>query len=232
MRAAKKAAARHALEFVKKGMTLGLGSGSTAEIFIALLGRKIQDGLAVKGGVPTSERAAEAARRAGVPLLSLSECASVDLIVDGADEIDPDLNLVKGRGGALLLEKIVAFEAKRMIVIADQTKPVAALQGSPLPIEVPPFFTDKPPQQIADCLARHAKKKPVLALRKNDKGETRATDAGNLIYDCHMGGLDAPKILAEQLDRLPAIVEHGLFIGLADAVIIGEKDGTTRILKN
>ena len=229
---AKRAAARAALDFVKEGMVLGLGSGSTAEIFIESLQEKLASGLRLKGAVATSKRTQMLAAERGIPLLPLHEAGVIHLVIDGADEIDPQCNLIKGLGGALLLEKIVAWQSQEMIVIADDSKEVPAL-GSlvPLPIEVPPFLEEGLPSQIARALHEHAGAPLSITIRRDQDGGVIKTDGGNVIYDCQMGVIKNPKDLAKRLDSIPSILSHGLFIGLASRAIIGKNDGDVRILK-
>ena len=222
--AAKRAAAARALDFVTHGMRLGLGTGSTAEAFVTLLGARVADGLAVIG-VPTSERTGELARRLKIPLATLDEEPELDLTIDGADEYDPALRLIKGGGGALLREKITATASKRMIVIADASKEVAVLGRFPLPVEVNRFGLAVTHAAIvreaASCGCEGA-----VALRQAG-GADYLTDGGHLILDCHFGKIHDPEALAERLNAIPGVVEHGLFIGIASAVIRAAPEGVT-----
>lgn len=218
--AQKKIAAARALEHVEAGMKLGLGSGSTAEIFVELLGSKVRGGLKLTC-VPTSEKTALLARKQGITLAALDDLAPLDLTVDGADEADRDLNLIKGGGGMLLREKLVAAASRRMIVIADESKLVDRLGKFPLPVEVVAFGHKATAARLADVLAGlgYSSSKAPLTLRSRE-GETFRTDNGNVIYDCALGAItDAPK-LAARLDGVPGVVEHGLFIGLATTLLI------------
>jgi ribose 5-phosphate isomerase A len=219
----KQQAASRALEFVKSGMRLGLGTGSTAKHFVELLGARVRGGLDVVG-VPTSEATRADALRCGIALTTLGEIDRLDLTVDGADEIDPHLNLIKGGGGALLREKIVAAASDRMIVIADDSKWVEALGRFPLPIEVMPFGLGATQRAIgkafADCGISGQ-----IALRKGRDGHVFVTDGGHWIVDAHLGRIaDAPR-LAQSLAPIPGVVEHGLFIGLASMAILAGPQG-------
>jgi ribose 5-phosphate isomerase A len=222
---AKRAAAARALDFVEQGMRLGLGTGSTAEAFVEQLGPKVARGLKVVG-VPTSERTARLARSLDIPLTTLEEEPSLDLTVDGADEFDASLRLIKGGGGALLREKITATASTRMIVIADISKKVATLGRFPLPVEVNRFGLGVTRIAIAREAARCGCAGDII-LRYEPSGEAYATDGGHLILDCHFGRIDQPEELAARLNAVPGVVEHGLFIGIASAVIVAAADGVT-----
>lgn len=215
--AAKRAAAARALDFVAPGMRLGLGTGSTANAFVELLGARVAEGLKITG-VPTSERTAALATRLKIPLATLDELPELDLAIDGADEFDARLRLVKGGGGALLREKITASAAARMIVIADATKEVETLGRFPLPVEVNLFGLKVTHAAIARESAR-AGCQGDIRLRMLDTGTPYLTDGGHAILDCHFGHIDAPEELADRLVAIPGVVEHGLFIGMARAVI-------------
>jgi ribose 5-phosphate isomerase A len=219
----KRQAAARALEHVRGGMKLGLGTGSTAKHFVELLGARVREGLEVIG-VPTSEATRQDAIRCGVRLTTLDDIDHLDLTVDGADEVDPALNLIKGGGGALLREKIVAAASDRMIVIADETKWVETLGRFPLPIEVIPFGLGA---------TRHAIEKVFvncgvsgqMGLRKGRDGHVFVTDGGHWIVDAHLGRIpDAPR-LAQSLASIPGVVEHGLFIGLATTAMLAGANG-------
>lgn len=222
----KKAAAAVALEFVEPGMRLGLGTGSTASWFVRLLAEKVKDGLDVVG-VPTSEATANLARSLGVKLITLDDVAGLDLTVDGADEFDGELNLIKGGGGALLREKIVAADSRRMVVITDETKRVETLGAFPLPIEVVTFGASATIRAIAEA-ARRTGHAGALAFRQSG-GERFVTDQGNWIVDASFRQISAPEALATALGRIPGVVEHGLFIGLASTVIVAGASGITRL---
>ena len=221
--AQKRAAAARALDFVRSGMRLGLGTGSTARHFVELLGERVRGGLKVVG-VPTSLATEADAERCGIPLTTLDETPELDLTVDGADEIGPDLTLIKGGGGALLREKIVAAASARMIVIADASKWVAALGRFPLPIEVAPFGLGATRRAIEKALTGLGQT-GSLTLRKTSDGHPFVTDGGHRIIDAALFRLDDPKAIAHALAGIPGVMEHGLFIGLAHAAIVAGPDG-------
>ncbi len=219
----KRQAAARALEFVADGMKLGLGTGSTAKHFVELLGMRVRDGLNVVG-VPTSEAMRADAIRCGIALTTLDDVDRLDLTVDGADEVDPSLNLIKGGGGALLREKIVAAASDAMIVIADESKWVDALGRFPLPIEIIPFGLKATQRAMARAFAESGVSGQML-LRKGKDGHVFVTDGGHWIVDAHLGRItDAPR-LAALLNAIPGVVEHGLFIGLASTVILAGSQG-------
>ena len=221
--AMKRQAAARALDFVRPGMRLGLGTGSTARHFVELLGDRVRAGLDVVG-VPTSEATASDARRAGIPMTTLEETPRLDLTVDGADEIGPDLALIKGGGGALLREKIVASASADMIVIADDTKLVPALGAFPLPIEVVPFGLAA--TELAIGRALEWLSLPVrLKVRIGPGGHPFVTDSGHRIIDAALGRIADPDALAEALAAIPGVVEHGLFLGLAGTAIVAGPTG-------
>jgi ribose 5-phosphate isomerase A len=214
----KRMAAAKAVEFVTDGMKLGLGTGSTAEIFLELLAARVRGGLNVIG-TPTSERTAEKARSLGIPLANLDDLAPLDMTIDGADEADRKLNLIKGAGGALLREKIVAASSKRMIVIADRSKLVPRLGRFPLSIEVLEFGQKMTAKRVVDALSGLGYRDVAVTLRSRD-GLTFVSDSGNLIYDCALGAITSPPRLAALLAAIPGVVEHGLFIGMATTLIV------------
>jgi ribose 5-phosphate isomerase A len=219
----KRQAAARALDFVADGMKLGLGTGSTARHFVELLGARVREGLNVTG-VPTSEATREDAIRCGVRLTTLDEVDRLDLTVDGADEVDPALNLIKGGGGALLREKIVAAASDRMIVIADDSKWVETLGRFPLPIEVIPFGLGATRRGIEKSFAECGVS-GQLVVRKGRDGHVFVTDGGHWIVDAHLGRIpDAPQ-LAQSLRLIPGVVEHGLFIGLASTAMLAGAQG-------
>src|SRR5215468_7512388 len=219
----KRQAAARALEEVRDGMKLGLGTGSTAKHFVELLGARVRAGLGVTG-VPTSEATRADALRCGIPLTTLDEIDRLDLTVDGADEIDPSLNLIKGGGGALLREKIVAAASDRMIVIADDTKWVATLGRFPLPVEVIPFGLGATRRAIDKAFAQCGVS-GQMALRKSRDGHVFVTDGGHWIVDAHLGRIEDPARLAKALSAIPGVVEHGLFIGLAGSAVLAGGEG-------
>jgi len=211
------AAARAALEHVSGGMRLGIGTGSTAEEFIRLLAQRVADGLSIIG-VATSERSDALCRELGVPVTSLDEQPELDLAIDGADEIGPGLALVKGGGGALLREKIVAAASTRMIVIADETKLVSELGAFPLPIEVNEFGLAATRNAIAKAAARLGM---AGELKLRMRGQTPfVTDGGHLVIDASFGRIRDAEALSLALLQIPGVVEHGLFLGMADLAII------------
>lgn len=220
---AKRQAARRALDYVKPGMRLGLGTGSTAAEFVTLLGRQVAEGLDVLC-VPTSERTAEQARALAIPLASLDEQPDLDLTVDGADEFDPAMRLIKGGGGALLREKIIATASRRMIVIADGSKAVATLGRFPLPVEVNRFGLEAT-RRLVEHEAARSGCAGEIRLRPGSGGGAFVTDGGHLILDCHFGRIDAAEELAARLNAIPGVVEHGLFLGIAGAVLVAEEGG-------
>ncbi len=220
-------AARAALAHVQEGMRLGIGSGSTAEEFVRLLAARIGEGLSVTG-VPTSERTAALCLELGVPLTTLDETPELDLTIDGADEFDPHLVLIKGGGGALLREKIVAAASKRMIVIADESKAVDVLGRFPLPIEVNRFglrATELAIRRAADALELAG---PVTLRMTKDA--PFVTDGGHFILDASFGRIPDPKALSDSLHCVPGVVEHGLFIGLAQMAVVAGAEGARTIL--
>jgi ribose 5-phosphate isomerase A len=219
----KRAAAARALQFVEPGMRLGLGTGSTARHFVELLAERVRGGLRIVA-VPTSETTRRDAQRLGVPLTTLDETPALDLTVDGADEIAPDLSLIKGGGGALLREKIVASASARMVVIADASKWVAMLGRFPLPIEVVPFGLAATRAAVeAAAAAAHC---PGPALLRQAAGSLPfVTDCGHWILDAALGQIADPGALADRLVRIPGVVEHGLFIGLAQTAILAGPEG-------
>ncbi|HSH63715.1 ribose-5-phosphate isomerase RpiA [Methyloceanibacter sp.] len=219
----KESAARAALDLVKDGMRLGLGTGSTAARFVDALGARVKAGLNVVC-VPTSETTRLQAERLRIPLTTLDETPELDLTVDGADEIDRELRLIKGGGGALLREKIVATASNRMVVIADESKVVPALGAFPLPVEVVRFGLLTTMHAI-EAIAAEAGCRGAVTLRPG-KGEAPfVTDQGNLVVDCAFGTIPEPEVLAFALKRVPGVVEHGLFLGLADLAIVAGGGG-------
>ncbi len=218
--ALKQQAAETAVTAVRSGMVVGLGTGSTAVYMVRALGQMLADGrLQHICGIPTSEATARVAQKAGIPLTTLNDRPQVDITIDGADEIAPDLALIKGLGGALLREKIVAAASRHMIVIADGSKRVPHLgTKAPLPVEVIPFAQRLVTNYLADLGAR-----VVLRLRDN---HPLITDEGNVILDCYFAnGLENPAELAARIKQQPGVVEHGLFLGLAQTAVIATRSG-------
>lgn len=221
----KRLAAEKALEFVEDGMVLGLGTGSTAAKFVDALGERVKDGLKVIG-VPTSEATRAQAAGLGIPLSTLDEHPHIDLCIDGADEVDSELRLIKGGGGALLREKIVAMASDQMVVIADDSKYVQTLGQFPLPIEVEPFGL-KATHLMVEALSEEVGCEGEIKLRVLSDGTAFKTDGGHYILDCHFGQIPEPDALAEALAMVPGVIESGLFIALADVAIIAGNEGLT-----
>jgi len=212
----KEAACRAAAKLVRDGEIVGLGTGSTAHFAVVALGERVKAGLKIIG-IPTSVQTGELARAVGIPLTTLDEHPEIDITIDGADEIDPQLRLIKGGGGALLREKVIAAASKKMVVVVDSSKVVPVLGKFPLPIEVISF-------------ARTVVEKKIVSLggspklRAKPDGSPFITDNGNQILDCSFGKIDDPAALALILSNTPGIVEHGLFIGLAKLALVGRGD--------
>lgn len=221
-RSLKIAAARTALAHVEDGMRLGIGTGSTADEFVRLLAEKVADGFQVKG-VPTSERTARLCLELGVPLFSLDELPELDLTIDGADEVDPQLGLIKGGGGALLREKIVAATSGRMIVIADESKMVDVLGRFPLPIEVAPFGLGATWLAVERLASRLGLSGEII--QRPGRDEPYLTDGGHFILDASFGRIPDAEALAKGLASIPGVVEHGLFLNMASAAIIASGTG-------
>lgn len=219
----KRSAAARALDYVSDGMKLGLGTGSTAKHFVELLGERVSGGLRVIG-VPTSEATRADAKRCGIPLTTLDDIDRLDLTVDGADEIDPALTLIKGGGGALLREKIVAAASDKMVVISDDSKWVQTLGRFPLPIEVIPFGLAATQRAILAAFDA-AGVAGEIAVRQDKNGHAFVTDGGHWIVDAHLGQIPDAERLAWLLNPIPGVVEHGLFIGLASVAVIAGAQG-------
>ncbi|HEX8048466.1 ribose-5-phosphate isomerase RpiA [Rhizobium sp.] len=222
-------AARAALAYVESGMRLGIGTGSTAEEFVRLLAEKVAAGLVIEG-VPTSERTARLCVELGVPLKSLDELPELDLTIDGADELDGALRLIKGGGGALLREKIVAASSQRMIVIADESKVVQTLGAFALPIEVNPFGLVSTRIQIEKTATRLGLS-GALNLRQSEDGNFM-TDGGHFIIDASFGRIPDAEALSIALNSIPGVVEHGLFINMATLAIIAGPSGARTLQAN
>ncbi len=220
----KKQAARRALDFIEDGMKLGLGTGSTAEHLVRFLGEKVATGFKVVC-IPTSDRTAKLATELGIPLTTLAETPHLDLTIDGADEFDSALRLVKGGGGALLREKIVATASDRMIVITDASKRVDMLGAFPLPVEVIPFGCDTTATHLKRVAAEYGCLGEI-SRRADEYGEPFLTDSENFIYDCQFGRIPDPDGLAKAMNLIPGVVDNGLFIGIANLAIVGGPEGT------
>lgn len=219
----KQLAAEKAVEYVQDGMRVGLGTGSTAYWAIEKIGQRVKEGLRITA-VATSLASEEQARGLGIPLVSFADIDSLDLTIDGADELDGQLQLIKGGGGALLREKIVAAGSTRMIVVADESKKVDTLGKFPLPVEIVPFAWEW-------TLAELIKLGCEADLRQGKDG-LYVTDNGNYIADCHFGAIASAPALQQALREIPGMVEHGLFLGIASLAIIGRSDGRIEILES
>lgn len=213
----KEAAARASLKYVHDGQIVGLGSGSTATIAIQLLGERVRAGLKIRG-IPTSNASRDLAQQLGIPLATFEQFQEIDVTIDGADEFDPRLNLIKGGGGAMLREKIVASASKQMIVVTDSSKQVAILGKFPLPVEVIGFAEPLVAKKITEFGAK-------VVRRPDSAGKPYLTDEGHHILDCHFGQIPDPVALNRKLCDLPGIVEHGLFVGMASVVLMAKAGG-------
>ena len=208
----KEAAARASLQFVEDGQVVGLGSGSTASYFIKLLGEQVKRGLRIRG-IPTSLRSRDLAMSLGIPLTTFDECQEIAVTVDGADELDSQLRLIKGGGGALLHEKIVASASKQLVIVADASKQVQMLGKFPLPVEVIKFSQALVAKRISELGAD-------VRLRTGTDGKPYLTDENNHILDCRFGQIRDAEGLARRLSDMPGVVEHGLFVGMASVALI------------
>jgi ribose 5-phosphate isomerase A len=220
----KEAAARASLRFVRDGNVVGLGTGSTAAYAVRFLGERVRAGLKIRG-IPTSVRTKDLATSVGIPLTTLDEFQQadfqgIDVTIDGADEFDPHLHLIKGGGGALLREKIIASASRQVVIIADSSKQVAVLGRFPLPVEVIPFAQALIANRIAALGA-------TVKLRQDAKGNVFVSDEGHHILDCSFGQIPDPPALARTLSDMPGIVEHGLFIDLATVVLVAKGEKVT-----
>jgi len=217
----KELAARASLRFVQDGQIVGLGTGSTAAYFVRFLGEKVQQGLKIKG-IPTAVRTRELAASLGIPLTTLDEYQQIDVTIDGADEFDPKLRLIKGGGGALLREKVVASASKKLVIIADSSKQVATLGRFPLPVEVVRFAQALVTKKIQALGA-------TVKLRQGADGKPFVTDEGHHLLDCSFGEIDDPPALARVLSDMPGVMEHGLFIGMASEALVGKGDEVVEV---
>jgi ribose 5-phosphate isomerase A len=220
----KEAAARASLGFVRDGNIVGLGTGSTAAYAVRFLGERVHAGLKIRG-IPTSVHTKDLATSLGIPLTTLDEFQQIDVTIDGADEFDPQLNLIKGGGGALLREKIIASASRQLVIIADSSKQVAMLGKFPLPVEVIPFAQPLVAKKIAALGA-------TLKVRQDKNGKPFATDEGHCILDCNFGQIPDPPALARELKAMPGVVEHGLFIDLATVVLMAKGENVTEFRRN
>ena len=226
--ALKRAAAEAALQFVESGMVLGLGTGSTAAHFVDLLGARVKEGLTFSA-VATSNATRRQAIAAGIDMIEPDETTIIDLAVDGADETDGARNLIKGGGGALLREKIVANAATRFVVIADASKKVAQLGAFPLPVEIDRFSYGLTVRAIREKLAAMGYEKTQLKLRASPTGDFFRSDGGNYIIDCALSRITDAPALENALGAIPGVVESGLFIAIADDLLLAGPDGVTRL---
>ena len=223
----KENAAQAAMEYVEDGMTIGLGTGSTAKYFVEMLADEVADGLLVRC-IETSEQTRVLATSLGVPLVPFEQIDRIHLTVDGADEVDSNGYLIKGGGAALLREKIIASASDHMVVIADPSKQVERLGAFPLPVEVTPFGYTITAKKVYDVLCAAGIDRPRVELRKQAGSmDLLVTDGGNHILDCHCGRIPDAEALAARLSNVPGVVEHGLFINIARTVIIGNENGAT-----
>ena len=213
----KKAVGEYAVRFIQQDMVVGIGTGSTVYWFIEALGRKVKEGLHIKA-VPTSTRSKEQAAQSGIPLLVLNDVSSIDITIDGADEIDHELNVIKGGGGALLQEKMVAAASGKLIIIADYSKYVTQLGAVPLPVEVVPYGWKQVQRKIQHYYSTEVR----LRMQEN---KPYITDHGHYILDCHFGSIPDASSLSKELHNIPGVVEHGLFIHMVYAAVIGKEDG-------
>ena len=220
----KEAAARASLRFVHDGNVVGLGTGSTAAYAVRFLGDQVRGGLKIRG-IPTSVHTRDLAASLGIPLTTLDECQQIDVDIDGADEFDPQLNLIKGGGGALLREKIIASASRQVVIIADSSKQVAVLGTFPLPVEVVGFAQPLVAKRITALGA-------TVKLRQDAKGNPFVTDEGHHILDCSFGKIPDPPALARILSDMPGVVEHGLFINLASVVLVAKGENVTELRRN
>jgi|SRR6516164_1550237 ribose 5-phosphate isomerase A len=212
--AEKEEAARSSLRYVRDGQVVGLGSGSTATIAIRLLGERVKAGLKIRG-IPTSKASHDLARQVGIPLITFEDAQQIDVTIDGADEFDPALNLIKGGGGALLREKIVASVTRLQVIVTDSSKQVPVLGKFPLPVEVIQFAEPLIAKKISEMGAG-------VVRRQDSSGKSYITDEGNHILDCHFGQIPDPVALGLALSEMPGVVEHGLFIGMAAVVLMAK----------
>lgn len=219
----KQAAARESLRFLQDGMVVGLGTGSTATHAVRFIGERVRAGLKIRG-IPSSIHTQQLAQELGIPLTDFDECQQIDVAIDGVDEFDPQLHLIKGGGGAMLREKIVASATKKFVIVADSTKRVAMLGEFPVPVEVIPFAQALVAKEIAALGAS-------VKMRLDKDGNRYVTDEKNHIFDCTFGKIPDPAALSAQLKSIPGIVEHGLFVNMADVILLASDSGVQEIRK-
>jgi ribose 5-phosphate isomerase A len=212
--AEKQAAARASLNYVRDGQIVGLGTGSTANFAIRMLGERVREGMKIRG-IPSSIASRDLAMQVGIPLITFDDAQQIDVTIDGADEFDPALNLIKGGGGAMLREKIVAFASKQLVIVTDASKQVPVLGKFPLPVEVIEFAEPLIAKRISDLGAQ-------VIQRQGKDGKPYVTDEGHHILDCHFGKIPDPPALARTLSDMPGIVEHGLFVGMTSVVVMAK----------
>jgi len=210
----KQLAARASMAFLREGQIVGLGTGSSAAHAVRFLGERVQAGLKIRG-IPTSVHTRELAASLGIPLTTLDECPQIDVTIDGADEVDPELRLIKGGGGALLREKIVASASKQLVIIADSSKQVPVLGKFPLPVDVIPFAQTLVAKEISALGA-------AVKLRTDSSGRPFVTDEGHHILDCRFGQIKDAATLARTLEHMPGVAEHGLFLDMANVALVGK----------
>jgi len=220
---AKELAAKKSLDFIEDGMVIGLGTGSTATRFIELLGERVKRGLKIRG-IPTSKTSKELAQSLSIPVTDLQQCPEIDVAIDGADEIGPGLALIKGGGGALLHEKIIASASKRFIVIADSSKVVTHLGKVPLPVEVIPSASPVVARKLAQFVLRST-------IRRLKNGSEFITEEGNLILDCECGEIQDPDALAASIRKIVGVVEHGLFLHMAERALVSDGVGVMTLFR-
>jgi ribose 5-phosphate isomerase A len=219
--AEKQAAAQASIRFVQDGNIVGLGTGSTAAYAVRFLAERVRSGLKIRG-IPTSNETHELSVSLGIPLVTLDEFQSIDVTIDGADEIDPQLQIIKGGGAAFLREKIIASASRQLVIIADSTKLVPVLGKVPLPVEVIPFAQALVSLEIAALGA-------TVSIRRDSSGKPWKTDEGHHILDCYFGRISDPTGLARRLEEIPGVVEHGLFLHMADVVLVGGDSGVQEL---